>query len=365
MMTADWGLGGKAVLLPPGGGRVFGITGDFKNNKEATSAARAAVDDAWRIGNPVPTASDAEGTPPECFWAGTLDGVHIVVLPLGALDARITPHRSCTQRAGFTTAPAWCLLDSVSMEAEYEAVAVAILRVDSFQRPAEHRERLRVGSALHDGYTVPVAQHMATTDALGTPIPFDVRVRDAAAAAVTLRDALVQAADAETDTHLSACLHKWADRVSAPDVELVPEELRQHAVSFDVQERAARPFVHRCPIPSTDPLPAPQLQQKIGDFDPQVLSDVLFEWAIKMIRKKLKVLAGIRRAHKRMGRETAPLTMAAQLSVAATCRASASSAAHRSLSRLDAIGGGRGSGEISEIPGSLSSSPSHTSVDAS
>ena len=92
-------------------------------------------------------------------------------------------------------------------------MAVAFLRVDSFQRPAEHRERLRVGSELHGEYTVPVAQHMATSDGLGTPIPFDVRVRDAAAAAGTLRDALVQAADAETDTYLSACLHKWADRV--------------------------------------------------------------------------------------------------------------------------------------------------------
>ena len=150
------------------------------------------------------------------------------------------------------------------MEAEYEAVAVAMLRVDSFQRPAEHKERLRVGSELHGKYTVPVAQHMATSDASGTPIPFDVRVRDAAAAAGTLRDALVQASDAETDTYLSAYLHKWADRVSAPDVELVPEELRQHAISFNVQELAKRPFVHRCPIPATDPLLAPQLQQSVG-----------------------------------------------------------------------------------------------------
>ena len=110
MMTADWGVGGKAVLLPPGGGQVFGISGDFKNNKEATNAARAAV------GPGSNAASDAEGTPPECFWAGTLDGVHIVVLPLGSLDARIAPLRSCAQRAGFTTEPAWCLLDSVSME---------------------------------------------------------------------------------------------------------------------------------------------------------------------------------------------------------------------------------------------------------
>ena len=100
----------------------------------------------------------------------------------------------------------------------------------------------------------------------------------------------MQAADAEADTHLSACLHKWADRVGAPDVELVPEELRQHAVSFDVGALAARPFVHRCPTPATDPLPAPQLQQEVGDFDPQVLSDVLFEWAIKMIRVELKLI---------------------------------------------------------------------------
>jgi hypothetical protein len=174
------------------------------------------------------------------------------------------------------------------MEAEYEAVAVAILRVDSFQGPAVHRERLRVGSELHGSYTVPVAQHMATADASGTPIPFDVRVQDAAAAAITLRDALVQAADAELDTHLSACLHKWADRVGAPDIELVPEELRQHAISFDVKELATRPFVHHCPIPTTHPLPAPQLQQEVSDFDPQILSDVLFEWAIKKIRFKLK-----------------------------------------------------------------------------
>ena len=280
-----WGSlpGGKAVLLPPGGGQVFGISGIFKNNNEATNAARAAVDDAWRAGNPVPTASDAEGTPPECFWAGTLDGVHIVVLPLGLLNTSITPLRSCIQRARFTLTPAWCLLDAVSMEAEYEAVAVAFLRVDSFQRPAEHRNRLRVGSELQGSYTVPVAQHMATADACGTPIPFDVRVRDAATAAGTLRDALVQSADAESDTHLSACLHKWADRVSAPDIELVPEELRQHAVSFDVQALAARPFVHRCPIPSTEPLPVPHMQPRVKDFDPQVLSDVLFGWAIKNI----------------------------------------------------------------------------------
>ena len=124
----------------------------------------------------------------------------------------------------------------------------------------------------------------------GTPIPFDVRVRDAAEAAGTLRDPLVQAADAETDTYLSACLHKWADRVSAPNVELVPEELRQHAISFNVQELAKRPFVHRCPIPATDPLLAPQLQQGVGDFDPQCLNDVLFGWAIRAIRRKLKVI---------------------------------------------------------------------------
>ena len=63
MVTADWGAGGKAVLLPLGGGQVFGTSGDFKNNKEATNAARAAVDSAWQAGNPVPAASDAEGTP--------------------------------------------------------------------------------------------------------------------------------------------------------------------------------------------------------------------------------------------------------------------------------------------------------------
>jgi hypothetical protein len=34
MMTADWNAGGKAVLLPPGGGQVFGICGVFKNNKK-------------------------------------------------------------------------------------------------------------------------------------------------------------------------------------------------------------------------------------------------------------------------------------------------------------------------------------------
>jgi hypothetical protein len=95
MMTADWGVGGKAVLLPPGGGQVFGISSDFKNNKEATNASRAAVDSAWQAGKPVPAASEAGGTPPECFWAGTLDGVHIVVLPLGSLDDSITPLRSC------------------------------------------------------------------------------------------------------------------------------------------------------------------------------------------------------------------------------------------------------------------------------
>ena len=107
MMTADWGIGVKAVLLPPGGGQVFGISGVFKNNKEATNAARAAVDNAWQVGNPVPTASDAEGTPPESFWAGMLDGVHIVVLPLGSLNASITPLRSCAQRAHFTIKPAY------------------------------------------------------------------------------------------------------------------------------------------------------------------------------------------------------------------------------------------------------------------
>ena len=204
MMAADWNAGGKAVLLPPGSGQVFGISGVFKNNKEATNAARAVVDDAWRSGNPVPTTSDAEDTPPECFWAGTLDGVHIVVLPLGSLSIGITPIRSCAQRAQCGVQPAWCLLDAVSMEAEYEAVAVAILRVDSFQGPAEHRERLRVGSELHGSYTVPVAQHMATADASGTPIPFDIRVRDAAAAAAARQHGRVHAADAEAGPHLSA-----------------------------------------------------------------------------------------------------------------------------------------------------------------
>ena len=289
-------VGRRVLACVPAGGGLFRVRTEGEHSAARQSATAAAADLVPHLTDGV--SADA------VFLAGQLRGTNIAVgaccVPQDSLDV-------CTSRAQVLArslehgamSPTWCTLDAIAedlgtdsdvecnaeREHTYFAAASAIARTLSHASPAHgaHINGMEIGAGA--GGTV-------SRNSVEAALPADFRARydRAVAADAELHDALLSAAAACADSSLAATYTAWSERFSPPPLDEIPPGLRAQARDFSTcHHLAVAPFVQRCAVPSTSPLPPPAAQLPCDDgWQPESLSDVLTPNAIKRIRAALQ-----------------------------------------------------------------------------
>ena len=288
-------VGRRLLVCVPAGGGVYSTTATGRNGaarKSATAAATAAIP-------AVTNGVHAEAV----FLAGMLDGRLIVVGACGGAQQQIDV---CTSRAQVLArsvehgpqTPVWCSLDTVAegigtdsdatsnaqREHTYHAAAAAVARTLSHAGPdaAALAPALAIGAPV--GGTV--GRNAAET---ASPADFDARYARAIAADTALREELTRSADECGDAMLAATYLNWADRITPPPLDDIPDGLRRQSLDFaSCSHLATLPFAQRCSVPATSALPPPVAQPACaGNWRPTCLSDVLKPTAVSRIRAAL------------------------------------------------------------------------------